>query len=155
METSGSVCVFNNRWQSLWAQRVILCHGWHQKWAEHFPAALRIVWASPPADMFFPWIRLKCDWLIIAAHRPECFRHLVLCAFVTPAFLKAPAEQSSLRDNSLFLLFNLCSLLFSARNTAQGHTVYFKLLLSEEKHCLAQLLCVLMPKLWVNKPLWT
>lgn len=64
----GACVFFNNGWWCFGAQPGFFYYECvlqrHQKWAEWFLAAL---WMIP---LLFPWLWLKCVWLIIAARHP-------------------------------------------------------------------------------------
>lgn len=62
-------------------------------------------------------LRLKCVWLIIAARRPGWFRHLVLCAFVTPPCLTGTRRTKfTTRQHLVFVILSELPCCFFARN---------------------------------------
>lgn len=129
VETSGPVCLFNNGWWSLGAQWVFLCHKSflqrHQKWAEWFPAAVRLIWTLPPADMLFPWLGFKSVWLIIAACCPGRLQTSgVMCICYSSVSCGLLLNKVHQKTTPCFLLFNLCSSLLFACNAAEGHATH-------------------------------
>lgn len=104
-------CVFNNGWLCLGTQPVFFI-------SRVFPAEAskvsRVVPSSTVDDSYALSLALTQVFLANYSSSPPRMASDIWC-YVHLFFLRfwwAPAEQSSLRDSTLFLLFNLCSLLF-------------------------------------------
>lgn len=127
-ETSGPLCVFNNGWRSLGGPASIFM-------SRVFPADTSKVSQAVPSNTLGDLDFASCRYALSLARTQVCLANYSssppgmasdIWCYVNSWLLclwRAPAEQSSLRDNTLFLLFNLCSPLFFAGNVAEGHAL--------------------------------